>query len=206
MVDVLVVERREELSQRLKQFLERQPGVQVRVAAECTRGDTEAGPALIVFDLNAVLPDGFDVWRIVRRARQQTRVPFVLLRSRSGVSSVSDAVFETLNQRLRVALRQRPAGPAACAGGTHAAAGHGAVLRSGARLTRREADLLDYLITHTERIVGRDELFDQFWGYETRSLDVHIRRLRQKLDSTGATIRTVSGVGYHYTAQPTREP
>ena len=68
-------------------------------------------------------------------------------------------------------------------------------------LTLKEFELLVYLMENQTIVVTRDELLNQIWGYEydgeTRTLDMHIRTLRQKLgEEGGACIRTVRGVGY----------
>ena len=68
-------------------------------------------------------------------------------------------------------------------------------------LTLKEFELLVYLMENQTRVVTRDELLNQIWSYEnggeTRTLDMHIRTLRQKLgEEGGACIRTVRGVGY----------
>ena len=68
-------------------------------------------------------------------------------------------------------------------------------------LTLKEFELLVYLMENQTRVVTRDELLNQIWGYEydgeTRTPDMHIRTLRQKLgEEGGACIRTVRGVGY----------
>lgn len=70
-------------------------------------------------------------------------------------------------------------------------------------LTFKEYELLLYLIEHDSRVVNRDELLNQIWGYdydgETRTLDSHIRTLRQKLGKVGTdSIRTVRSVGYRF--------
>ena len=70
-------------------------------------------------------------------------------------------------------------------------------------LTFKEYELLLYLIEHGTRVVSRDELLNQIWGYEydgeSRTLDIHIRTLRQKLGKVGTdSIRTVRSVGYRF--------
>ena len=71
-------------------------------------------------------------------------------------------------------------------------------------LTYKEYELLLYLIEHDVRVVSRDELLNQIWGYEydgeSRTLDIHIRTLRQKLGKIGTDrIKTVRSVGYRFT-------
>ena len=68
------------------------------------------------------------------------------------------------------------------------------------RLTNREYQLLQYLMENQGVPVGRDILLNRVWGYEfqgeTRTVDVHIRFLRQKLGNAGKCIETVRGMGY----------
>ena len=67
-------------------------------------------------------------------------------------------------------------------------------------LTFKEFELLKYLMENAGIVLTRDKLLEEVWGYEyegeTRTLDVHIRTLRQKLGEAGAIIETVRGVGY----------
>ncbi len=67
-------------------------------------------------------------------------------------------------------------------------------------LTYKEFELLEYLLENRGIVLTRDKILDRIWGYstdvETRTLDVHIRSLRQKLGASGDMIETVRGVGY----------
>ncbi|WP_349673418.1 response regulator transcription factor [Lacrimispora sp.] len=70
-------------------------------------------------------------------------------------------------------------------------------------LTLKEFELLQYLMENHNKVVTRDELLNHIWGYdydgETRTLDMHIRTLRQKLgENGGSCIKTVRGVGYRF--------
>lgn len=82
------------------------------------------------------------------------------------------------------------------------------VVADGARLelTYKEFELLRLFLTHPGRAFSREELFAQVWGDsyqgETRTLDMHIRTLRQKLGGYGARIETVRGVGYRMEGKP----
>jgi DNA-binding response OmpR family regulator len=73
---------------------------------------------------------------------------------------------------------------------------------SDVKLTRKEFALLTHLIKSAGRVATRQNLLDNVWGYsyfgDTRTLDVHIRRLRQKLGDCGNCIETVVGVGYRF--------
>ena len=85
------------------------------------------------------------------------------------------------------------------------------VALDGARmiLTRKEYELLSLLVQHAGEIIPRDALLLEVWGYgseiRTRTLDVHVRRLRKKLGGyADQYIETIFGIGYRF--QPFREP
>ena len=67
-------------------------------------------------------------------------------------------------------------------------------------LTRKEFELLQYLIENKGLVMSRNQILCHVWGYhfdgETRTVDVHVRTLRQKLGTCGERIETVRGVGY----------
>jgi DNA-binding response OmpR family regulator len=74
------------------------------------------------------------------------------------------------------------------------------------RLTAKEFLLLQYLVEHRGRVLSRDLLLTDVWGYQytggTRTVDVHVRRLRAKLGAGRALIQTVTGVGYRFEPNP----
>jgi len=74
------------------------------------------------------------------------------------------------------------------------------------RLTRKEFGLLSSLARRNGRVATRNQLLDEVWGQQyygdTRTLDVHIRRLRQKLGDCGECVETVIGVGYRFAGCP----
>ena len=67
-------------------------------------------------------------------------------------------------------------------------------------LTRKEFELLQYLLENKGLVMTRNQILCQVWGYdfdgETRTVDVHVRTLRQKLGEAGNMIETIRGVGY----------
>jgi DNA-binding response OmpR family regulator len=73
---------------------------------------------------------------------------------------------------------------------------------AGVRLTRKEFALLAALARRPGRVATRNQLLDEVWGQQyygdTRTLDVHIRRLRSKLGACCGSIETVVGVGYRF--------
>ena len=72
-------------------------------------------------------------------------------------------------------------------------------------LTQKEYALLEYFLTHKGIALSRDKLLTEVWGYnyvgETRTVDVHIRHLREKLGSEGDKIETVKGLGYRFSGE-----
>ncbi|HHJ5948659.1 TPA: response regulator transcription factor, partial [Streptococcus pyogenes] len=65
------------------------------------------------------------------------------------------------------------------------------------KLTKKEYDIIDYLAKRHQKIVTRDQLMDDIWGYselDTRVLDNHIKNLRKKM--TGIPLKTITGMGY----------
>ncbi len=69
-------------------------------------------------------------------------------------------------------------------------------------LTFKEYELLKFLIENKKRVISRTELLNEVWGYEyigeTRTIDIHIRTIRQKLGEAGSYIKTVRGMGYRF--------
>jgi two-component system alkaline phosphatase synthesis response regulator PhoP len=83
----------------------------------------------------------------------------------------------------------------------------GDVRQDGAALATKEIELLRYLIDHSGKVVSRDELLEGVWehqpGVSSRTIDVHVAWLRQKLEDNPQTprhIHTVRGVGYRFSA------
>ena len=119
-----------------------------------------------------------------------------------------------LSARVRAVLRRReaagePARPSVYRG-AHLVADFDAVSiavdGSQVRLTRREFELLRFLVENRNRVLSRDRLLERVWGYdrfiETRSVDVHVGRLRAKLGRAGDQIETVVGLGYRFVEKP----
>jgi DNA-binding response OmpR family regulator len=76
------------------------------------------------------------------------------------------------------------------------------------RLTAKEFLLLQYLLQHRGRVLSRDLLLTDVWGYQytggTRTVDVHIRRLREKLPELSGAIETIKQFGYKLIDRPER--
>lgn len=74
------------------------------------------------------------------------------------------------------------------------------------RLTATEFKLLQHLLANKGRVATRDNLLDRVWGYDaaltTRTVDTHVKRLRQKLGKVGRYIETIRGIGYRFAEKP----
>lgn len=227
---VLVVEDEPDVAALIKMTLERGGDLDVNVAMtgeDALRHAARQRPDLVVLDLNLPVLDGLEVCRILRTRPQSATVPIIMLTARTSESDrvrgldigADDYVSKPfspreLMARVRAALRRGPAeGTAGDEGliyrGKRLIADFGAVsvLVDGSqiRLTRREFELLRFLVQNRNRVISRDRLLERVWGYqhvvETRSVDVHIGRLRGKLGRAAGQIETVVGLGYRFIDQ-----
>lgn len=145
-------------------------------------------------------------------------VPLVLILTEGGLTAVSadwgvdDVVLESagpaeLDARIRLVigrLAQEKSGSKIQASGvvideaSYSAKVHGRPLD----LTFKEFELLRFLATHPSRVFTREQLLSEVWGYDyfggTRTVDVHVRRLRAKLGDLESLIGTVRNVGYRF--------
>ncbi len=174
---------------------------------------------LILLDVMLPGVDGFEICERIRaRDRQQ---PIIMLTAKSGDDDIIQGLtlgaddyvakpFSVAQLVLRVQAVLRRAGIGeALEREIHLANGvvvDSANLSAGeTAFTRREMDLLQYLAQHADRAVAREELLARVWGYanhleiETRTVDIHIAKLRRKIErdpSDPQAIVTVRGAGY----------
>ena len=221
---VLIVEDEQDIAGLIKHTLERGGETEAQIVGSgdaALKAVTERAPDLIILDLNLPVVGGLEVCRILRSRADVPHVPIIMLTARtseddrvSGLEQGADDYvtkpfsLRELTARVRAVLRRGPA----------AEPRHGsyrgerliadfeavAIAVDGApvRLTRREFELLQYLVQNKNRVVSRDRLLERVWGYErvveTRSVDVHVGRLRSKLRTAGHQIETVVGLGYRF--------
>lgn len=222
---VLVVEDENDIARLIKHTLERDGASRVDIVSSgdaALRSVSEQIPDLIVLDLNLPVLNGLEVCRILRGRPASSDVPIIMLTARttemdrvSGLDLGADDYIvkpfslRELAARVRAVLRRRHAGAvpgAAAFRGRFLMADFEAVSVAvngePVRLTRREFELLRCLVENRNRVLTRDRLLERVWGYdrlvETRSVDVHIGRLRSKLGPAGDQIETVVGLGYRF--------
>ena len=222
---VLVVEDEQDIAGLIKHTLERSGDMQAVIAGRgdvALRSVAEHAPDLVILDLNLPVVSGTEICRILRANAATSHIPIIMLTARTEESDrvagldlgADDYVtkpfsLRELAARVRAALRRR-SGPAAAAvstyQGAHLVADFDAVSIAvdgqPIRLTRREFELLRFLVENRNRVLSRNRLLERVWGYErfveTRSVDVHVGRLRSKLGAAGAQIETVVGLGYRF--------
>ena len=217
---ILLIEDEEKLARMVELEL-RYEGYEVEKAFDGRAGLELAlagGFDLILLDIMLPALSGMEV---LRRLRKESAVPVIMLTARdtvvdkvSGLDMGADDyvtkpfAIEELLARIRAALRKRPAreeeterltaGPLVMDTDRHEVTVNGQPVT----LTRREFDLLRCLLEHKEKVLTREALLDQVWGFdfagETNAVDVYIRFLRSKIDEQFGVklIHTVRGVGY----------
>ncbi len=224
MATILLVEDEETLAETLRYNLERE-GYSVVVANDGVVGLERARqmqPDLVVLDIMLPRLDGFSVCRILR---QESTIPILMLTARQdevdriaglelGADDYVTKPFSLgeLLARVRAILRRTDRHLGANrevleAGEVRVDTGSRRTWSGGVEvaLSQKEFDLLTCLIRNRGMVLSRDVLLERVWGYdfvgESRTVDVHIRWLREKVErnpSEPLYIQTVRGVGYRF--------
>ena len=180
-------------------------------------------PELVVLDLMLPGVDGLELLRRMRSRADLAAIPVMLATAKGaeydkirGLDLGADyylakpfGVMELVSCVKAVLRRCRPAEtPRVLRAGTLALDTESrTVAVDGARveLTRKEFELLQLLLAHPNTVFTREQLMERVWGTdfcgESRTVDMHVRTLRQKLGAAGALIATVRGVGYRLEAR-----
>jgi len=224
---VLVVEDEATLVAALRFNLERE-GYQVLAAADGEEGlrlARQERPHLVILDLMLPGMDGFEVCRALRRT---SAVPILILTARAdevdkvvglelGADDYMTKPFSMreLIARVRAMLRRAEMaslpraeeGAPIRVGDITLDVARRQALRAGRPLPLKpkEFDLLLFFLTHPGKVLTREQLLDQVWGYDfpggTRTVDVHIHWLREKIEedpSRPLRLQTVRGIGYRF--------
>ena len=181
-------------------------------------GIKKAMPDLVLLDIMLPGEDGMSILAELRRNKETRQLPVILLTAKGsefdkvqGLDAGADdyvakpfGVMELLS-RVRAVLRRSRLDreqPALQVGKILMNQEERRVLADGRelQLTFKEFELLRFLMENENMVLSRDKLLDIVWGYdsevETRTVDVHIRSLRQKLGDLGELIETIRNVGY----------
>ncbi len=222
---VLIVEDEQDIAGLIKHTLERGGGAEAEIVGSgdaALKAVTARPPDLIILDLNLPVLSGLEVCRVLRSRSDARHLPIIMLTAKTAESDrvaglelgADDYVtkpfsLRELNARVRAVLRRSTnvsERPVPGYQGAQLVADFDAVSVAvngdSIRLTRREFELLRYLVQNKNRVISRDRLLERVWGYdrlvETRSVDVHVGRLRSKLRDAGRQIETVVGLGYRF--------
>ena len=175
-------------------------------------------PQLVLLDIMLPQEDGLSILKRLRAARETARLPVIMLTAKSGEYDKVEGLdlgaddyvakpfgMMELISRIKAVLRrwEDPGEQEEYTWGSiylcpsrHISRVDGADVV----LTHKEYELLALLLKSGGKVLSRDMLLETIWGYafdgETRTVDVHIRKLRQKLGDAGKYIETVKGVGY----------
>jgi two-component system, OmpR family, phosphate regulon response regulator PhoB len=222
--DVLVVEDEPDIRTLVVHHLTRD-GFRCRTAAtgpEALASVRRAPPDLLILDLMLPELNGIEVCRRLRADTATAAVPIIMLTARAdevdrvvGLEMGADDYVvkpfspKELVARVRAVLRRARGGEpsrALAVGGVSLDAARHVVTVGGrpVELTPKEFDLLHALLDAAGRVLSREHLLNRVWGYahadeiESRTVDVHIRRLRAKLGAEERRIATIKGVGYRF--------
>ena len=220
---IMVVDDDPNIAQLVKLYLEKE-GYEVTVE---TRGDDAMAafqknpPSLMLLDV--MLP-GMDGWQVCRGIRQMSNIPIIMLTAKGetfdkvlglelGADDYITKPFEGKELVARVKAVLRRAAPGESEKNTLSFPGLTISLEKYEvhfqgkliEMPPKELEVLYFLAAHQNRVFTREQLLEQVWGFDffgdSRTVDVHIKRLREKLqgsESLGWQIRTVWGVGYKF--------
>ena len=222
---VLIVEDEPDIAGLMKHALERGGELEVEMVstgAAALKSVMEEPPSLVLLDLNLPFIDGLEVCRLLRGRASSAAIPIIMVTARTSEADrvtgldlgADDYVtkpfsLRELVARVRAVLRRPPQtqaeqnvgyrrGPLAIDFDAVSVRVSGTEIR----LTKREFELLRFLIENRNRVLSRDRLLERVWGLdrqvETRSVDGHVGRLRGKLGQAGRQIETVIGMGYRF--------
>lgn len=219
---ILIVEDEKDILQLVKLYLEKE-GFRTVSATTGTEGlklVKSDKPDLMVLDLMLPEMDGLEVCKRVRSAPDTALLPIIMLTAKAEESDTiiglelgaDDYVTKpfspkTLVARVKALLRRLERSPDEATVSYHygpltmdLARHEVSVGKQQVALTAKEFGLLEHLLKHPGRVLTREVLLNAVWGYDyfgtTRTVDVHIRRLKQKLPLLEETILSVKSLGY----------
>jgi DNA-binding response OmpR family regulator len=219
---ILIVEDEKDILHLVKLYLEKEGfrTVTASTGAEALRQAAAEKPDLIVLDLMLPELDGLEVCKRLRSQPETAVLPIIMLTAKAEESDTvvglelgaDDYVTKPFSPKALVArvkalfrrVDRKPAeGPSRYTYGdlTMDLARHEITLKGKeVSLTAKEFGLLEHLLRHPGRVLTREVLLNAVWGYDyfgtTRTVDVHVRRLKQKLPLLDEAIVSVKSLGY----------
>ena len=223
--NILVVEDDRNRSELIRMYLEKE-GFEVVMAhdgEEAVAKFESEKPSLILLDIMMPKLDG---WQVCRQIRQKSDCPIIMLTAKGetfdkvlglelGADDYVVKPFDTKEIVARIKAVLRRSSPAGTAEGEVKEVSYDKLTVNMTRYELKvdgkvvdappkELELLFHLASHPNRVFTRDQLLDEVWGFEyygdSRTVDVHIKRLREKLEGVSDqwSLKTVWGVGYKF--------
>ena len=181
-------------------------------------------PDLIVLDIMMPEMDGFEVYEQIKKNKEYQDIPIIFLTAKSGETDeikgldlgASDYIQKPISPKKLIAriksnLRKTPAIEKKSKGSDHLKIGpleidvEKFVVKIDNRqkfFPRKEFQLLYYLANNPGKVINRETLLKEIWGNDVyvidRTIDVHIRKIREKLGKHSELIETIKGVGYRF--------
>ena len=225
---ILVVDDERDILELLQYNLEKE-GYQVLTADNGKAGLKLARgkPSLVVLDVMMPEMDGWEVCKFLRKNAETATLPVIFLTARD--SEVDEVVglelgatdyirkpvkMRTFLARVKRALRSPDSGREDDAGDLLTIGDVGIQLKNyvvtirnqDVHFPKKEFEVLVFLARHPDRVVSRETLLNHVWGHDVyvvdRTIDVHIRKIREKLGDQANLIETVKGVGYRFRKEP----
>jgi two-component system, OmpR family, phosphate regulon response regulator PhoB len=223
MAEILIIEDERDIVETLEYNLKKE-GYRVAKAYDGINGLKMAEnklPSLILLDLMLPGLSGLDICRKLKKEERTAGIPIIITTAKGGEADrivglelgaddyiVKPFSVNELMARIKAVLRrsEQPAVPSAALKlkeltidtERHEVKANGKAVE----LTAKEFQLLFYLASHPDHVYSREQLLDAVWGIEvaieTRTVDVHMRRLREKLGKAGDHLLTLRGVGYKF--------
>ena len=223
---ILIVEDDPDIAESVQYNLKRE-GLKTQIAESGEKGlrlalESGTAPALIVLDLMLPGMSGMDLCKRLRRETLTEKTPIIILTAKASETDkllglelgaddymIKPFSVKELIARIRAVLRRSGDETVSRYEDSELSIDFSemrvACFGKNVKLTRKEFALLEALAKSPNRLATRQKLLDDVWGYsyfgDTRTLDVHIRRLRQKLGDCATRIETVVGVGYRLTRE-----
>jgi DNA-binding response OmpR family regulator len=225
---VLVVEDDPDIAQLVAHYLEK-AGFSAELLANGRDALAAIGsrpPDVLVLDLMLPQVDGLEICRVVRGNASTAAIPIIMLTARAeesdrivgleigaddylGKPFSPNELVARVRALVRRAQRTTPAAGRPVTYGSIAVDSERHIVTDGGTpvtLTAKEFMLLEYLLQHRGRVLSRDVLLTDVWGYRytggTRTVDVHVRRLREKLPLLATALATVKQFGYKLLESP----
>ena len=228
-ISVLVVEDDRNIAELLQMYLEKE-GYAVTVAYDGGQGLTKfraIQPDLVLLDVMMPVMDG---WAVCRAIRNESKTPIIMLTAKgetddkvhglkAGADDYITKPFEMKEVLARIeAVLRRTAGTVAETKARRLAFDNLVIDMDAFELTvqgkkleapPKEMELLYYLASTPNRVYTRNQLLDEVWGFDyfgdSRTVDVHVKRLREKLEGVSDrwSLKTVWGVGYKFEVSDT---